>query len=87
MEAYTSIRLEDAGLDAPEAAAFAELDSMAARIAFLSRCRKERLCALHAEQERLEHLDYLIFMLRKQGIEEAQGFLDIQEGERGKGLR
>lgn len=65
MDAYTAVGFEDAGLDGADARTFKSLSGTAAQIAFLNRCRKRRLESLHSEQEKLEHLDYLIYMLKK----------------------
>ncbi|MGN0071528.1 MAG: hypothetical protein ACI361_06780 [Atopobiaceae bacterium] len=65
MDAYTAVGLEDAGLTEADVETFTGLSGTAAQIAFLSRCRNRRLESLHAEQAKLEHLDYLIYMLRK----------------------
>ena len=65
MDAYSAVRLEDARLTEADVEAFAGLSGTAAQVAFLSRCRNRRLESLHAEQEKLEHLDYLIYMLKK----------------------
>ena len=65
MEAYSAVGFEDVGLEGADARTFKSLSGTAAQIAFLSRCRTRRLESLHAEQEKLEHLDYLIYMMKK----------------------
>lgn len=67
MDVYTASGLEEAGLDEADAETFRSVSGTAAQVAFLSRCRRKRLESLHAEQEKLEHLDYLIYLLRKSG--------------------
>lgn len=65
MDAYMAVGFEDVGLDGADAKTFKSLSGTAAQIAFLSRCRIRRLESFHAEQEKLEHLDHLIYMLKK----------------------
>ncbi len=64
MDEKTRANLRDAGCDEAFIAEFEELGSSCARLCLLKARRRELLGAIHAEQTKLECLDYLIYQLR-----------------------
>ncbi len=64
MDEKTRANLRDAGCDEAFIAEFEALGSSCARLCLLKARRRELLGAIHAEQAKLECLDYLIYQLR-----------------------
>ena len=64
MDGKTLANLQDAGCSEALVAAFDKAASNCARICLLKKHRRELLNNIHAEQKRLECLDFLIHQLR-----------------------
>ncbi len=64
MDEKTLINLKDAGCDEALTTEFDALPSSCARLMRLKAYRRELLDGIHAEQRKLECLDYLIYELR-----------------------
>ncbi len=64
MDEKTRTNLLDAGCDEAFIAEVAALPSTCARLCRLKAYRRELLDGIHAEQKKLECLDYLIYQLR-----------------------
>ncbi len=60
--------LKDAGCPGEIICAFADAEDMRQRLAVLTVHRKKLLEGIHAEQKKLDCLDYLIFKMRKEMI-------------------
>lgn len=64
MDDRTLANLQDAGCNETFVAEFEKAASVCARICLLKGFRRELLSGIHAEQEKLENLDFLIHQLR-----------------------
>lgn len=64
MDERTLANLQDAGCDEAFVAEFDKAASECARICLLKGYRRELLNGIHAEQKKLEYLDFLIHQLR-----------------------
>ena len=64
MDERTRRNLADAGCPEALIAEFAELTDPAEQIRWLRRYRRDLLSGIHAEQQKLDCLDFLIFSLR-----------------------
>lgn len=64
MDDRTLANLQDAGCNEAFVAEFDKATSICARICLLKGFRRELLSGIHAEQKKLENLDFLIHQLR-----------------------
>lgn len=64
MDDRTLANLQDAGCNKAFVAEFDKAASVCARICLLKGFRRELLSGIHAEQKKLENLDFLIHQLR-----------------------
>ncbi|WP_368130083.1 hypothetical protein [Collinsella aerofaciens] len=64
MDEKTIANLRDAGCSEELIEQYASAASGCARICLLKQYRRELLSSIHAEQKKLECLDYLIYQLR-----------------------
>ncbi len=66
MDEQTRRNLFDAGCSEEFVSAFGELDSASAQLARLRLYRRDLLNSVHAEQKKLECLDYLMCKMRSE---------------------
>ena len=71
MDERTRQNLYDAGCSAQFAEAFAQLETDAQRLANLRAYRRQLLDGIHADQRKLESLDFLIYQIRTSKKEQA----------------
>ena len=73
MDERTRRNLFDAGCSEEFVSAFGELGSASARLAQLRSYRRYLLSSVHAEQKKLECLDYLMCKMRSEEKEQENG--------------
>ena len=71
MDERTRQNLYDAGCSAQFAETFAQLETDAQRLTSLRVYRRQLLDAIHADQRKLESLDFLIYQIRTNKKEQA----------------
>ena len=71
MDERTRRNLYDAGCGAQFTETFAQLETDAQRLASLRAYRRQLLDVIHADQRKLESLDFLIYQIRTSEKEQA----------------